>query len=224
MKFSASAGWIFLASAPAGESYICSMNTLTPADYANYWNQAISFQQYTSNVETEAASNPTEGDSKYVPLNWKRMQRIQKTYNLSPAALQALSQLNKPVYWLVITENWCGDSAQSTPIMEKMAEAAGGNIELRLIYRDANPDLMNAHLTGTSMSIPKVIQLDSDFNVIGSWGPRPNKAQQMVIRLKSNPATAHTYAEELHKWYAQDKQAGIEAGLLDLVKEAIMAF
>ncbi len=197
------------------------MNTLSPADYANYWNQAISFQQYTTNVETEAASNPTEGNSKYVPINWQRMQRIKKTVSLSPAALQLLGQLSKPIHWLVITENWCGDSAQSTPIMEKMAEAAGGNIELRFIYRDANPDLMNAHLTGTSMSIPKVIQLDSAFHVIGSWGPRPDKAHQLVIRLKSNPATAHTYSEELQKWYNQDKQMGIEAGLRDLIKEAV---
>ena len=197
------------------------MNTLTPTDYASYWDQAISFQQYATNVETEAATNPTEGNSKYVPINWKRMQRIQKTYTLSPAAVELLGQLNKPIRWLVITENWCGDSAQSTPIMEKMVEAADGHIEIRFIYRDANLELMNAHLTGTSMSIPKVIQLDSTFHVIGSWGPRPDKAHQLVLRLKSNPATAHTYTEELHRWYAQDKQVGIEAGLMDLVKEAI---
>ena len=197
------------------------MNTLMPIDYASYWDQAISFQQYTINVETEAATNPTEGYSKYVPINWKRMQRIQKTYNLSPAAAELLGQLNKPIRWLVITENWCGDSAQSTPIMEKMVEAADGHIEMRFIYRDANPELMNAHLTGTSMSIPKVIQLDEAFHVTGSWGPRPDEAQQLVLRLKSDPVTAHTYTEELHRWYAQDKQVGIETGLMDLVKEAI---
>lgn len=197
------------------------MNTLTPADYANYWNQAFTYPQYANNVETEAASKPTTGNSKYVPINWQRMQRIKKTAALSPAALELLGQLNKPVYWLVITENWCGDSAQSTPIMELMAEASNGKIELRFIYRDANPDLMNAHLTGTSMSIPKVIQLDSDFKVIGSWGPRPDKAHQLVIRLRSNPATEHTYSEELQKWYTQDKQVGIEAGLMELVRVAV---
>jgi hypothetical protein len=197
------------------------MNTLTPTDYASYWDQAIPFRQYATNVETEAATNPTEGNSKYVPINWKRMQRIQKTYDLSPVAVELLGKLNKRIRWLVITENWCGDSAQSTPIMEKMAEAADGYIEMRFIYRDANIDLMNAHLTGTSMSIPKVIQLDDAFHVTGSWGPRPDKAHQLVLRLKSNPATAHTYSEELHRWYAQDKQVGVEAGLMDLVKEAI---
>lgn len=197
------------------------MNTLTPADYSAYWDQAISYPHYMANVETEAATNPTEGNAKYVPINWKRMQRITKTAPLSPAAQQLPGQLKEKIYWLVITENWCGDSAQSTPIMEKMVEASNGKIEMRFIYRDTNLELMNAHLTGTSQSIPKVIQLDRDFHVIGSWGPRPDKAHQLVLRLKSNPATAHTYSEELHKWYAQDKQVGIEAGLLDLLKEAI---
>lgn len=197
------------------------MNSLNPSDYAVYWDQAVSFSEYSASVEAEAASNPTVGNSKYVPINWRRMNRITKTAQLSSAALQVLTQLKRKLRWLVITENWCGDSAQSTPIMNMLANASGGNIELRLIYRDANLPLMNAHLTGTSMSIPKVIQLDSNFNVIATWGPRPDKAQQMVIRLKSNPTTAPTYSEELHKWYAQDKQMGIEAGLVALIKEAI---
>lgn len=197
------------------------MNTLTPTDYASYWDQAISYQQYVTNVEKEAATNPIEGNSKYVPINLKRMQRIQKTYTLSPVAVEILNQLNRPIRWLVITENWCGDSAQSTSVMEKMAEASNWNIEMRFIYRDANPVLMNAHLTGASMSIPKVIQLDGAFHVTGSWGPRPDKAQQLVLGLKSNPATAHSYSEELHRWYARDKQAGIEIELLKLIEGAI---
>ena len=199
------------------------MNTLTPADYSAYWDQAISYPHYMASVEAEAATNPTEGNAKYVPINWKRMQRITRTAQLSPAARELPDQLKEKIYWLVITENWCGDSAQSTPIMEKFVEASNGKIEMRFNYRDANLELMNAHLTGTSQSIPKVIQLDRDFQVIGNWGPRPDKAHQLVLRLKSNPATAHTYSEELHKWYAQDKQVGIEAGLIDLVKEAITA-
>ncbi|MBS1663601.1 MAG: thioredoxin family protein [Bacteroidetes bacterium] len=197
------------------------MNTLTSSDYASYWSQAVPFETYTASVEAEANSNPTVGNSKYVPINWRRMHRIMKTAQLSNTTLKVLSQLHKKVRWLVITENWCGDSAQSTPIMHMLAEASNGSIELRFIYRDANLPLMNAHLTGMSMSIPKVIQLDADFNVTGTWGPRPDKAQQMVLRLKSNPTTAPTYNEELHRWYAQDKQMGIEDGLVELIKEAI---
>ena len=60
-----------------------------------------------------------------------------------------------------------------------VTEKSGGMIEIRFIYRDANLELMNAHLTGTSMSIPKLIQLDTAFNVLDSWGPRPEKAQQI---------------------------------------------
>lgn len=196
------------------------MNTLTPADYEAYWRKAIPFKDYSASIEAEAATNPTSGNSKYVPINWKRMQRIGKTMLLSTAAIDALNAIKSPLRWLVITENWCGDSAQSTPIMHLLEQASNGKLELRFIYRDENPELINAHLTGTSMSIPKVIQLNDTFEVTGSWGPRPDKAHQLVLRLKSNPATEHTYSEELHRWYAQDKQMSIEADLVDLLKTA----
>ena len=171
--------------------------------------------QVTVTVDVASSTVPESG------AKLPKASGVAVTVQLSPAARQLPDQLKEKIYWLVITENWCGDSAQSTPIMEKFVEASNGKIEMRFIYRDTNLELMNAHLTGTSQSIPKVIQLDKGFHVIGSWGPRPDKAHQLVLRLKSNPATAHTYSEELHKWYAQDKQVGIETGLLDLVKEAI---
>jgi hypothetical protein len=38
----------------------------------------------------------------------------------------------------------------------------------------------------------------------------------MVKELKSNPATAATYANELHLWYAKDKQQSLETSINDL--------
>ena len=59
--------------------------------------------------------------------------------------------------WLVLTEAWCGDAAQSLPIINKMAEVSD-NITLRLILRDENLDVMDQFLqNGRSRSIPKLI-------------------------------------------------------------------
>lgn len=197
------------------------MTTFTPADYKEYWEQAISYSRYLGNIEREAACDTLTGNNKYIPLNLQRMHRIDKITHLSEEAVALLGTLKENIYWLVITENWCGDAAQSTPVMHRLAAASGGKIALRFIYRDQHLALMNAHLTGTSQSIPKIIQLNHHFDITGTWGPRPAKAHQMVLRLKSNPETAGMYAEQLHKWYAQDKQAGIELELLALVKEAV---
>jgi hypothetical protein len=79
---------------------------------------------------------------------------------------------------------------------------------------------MNAYLTNGSRSIPKLVQLNEHFNVTGIWGPRPTTAQKLVMELKANPATAPTYANELHLWYAKDKQQSMEQEVKQLIFRA----
>jgi len=75
---------------------------------------------------------------------------------------------------------------------------------------------MQAHLTNGGMAIPKIVQLDAQNLLISDWGPRPQEAQNLVIQLKSNPETAANYSEELHRWYAKDKQQSTVTELLEL--------
>ena len=51
-------------------------------------------------------------------------------------------------------------------------------------------------------------------------GTRPQEAMALVKRIKSDPAIAHTYSQEVHKWYAQDKQQNIQAELAVLLGHA----
>jgi hypothetical protein len=62
--------------------------------------------------------------------------------------------------------------------------------------------------------------LDNQFNVTGIWGPRPLVAQNLVKLLKSNPETAEIYAQELHLWYARDKQISIDSEIQKLLTKA----
>ena len=48
----------------------------------------------------------------------------------------------------------------------------------------------------------------------------PKEAMALVKRIKSDPAIAHTYSQEVHKWYAQDKQQNIQAELAVLLGHA----
>ena len=49
---------------------------------------------------------------------------------------------------LVLNEDWCGDSVNIVPIIAKLAESVS-NMELRILRRDENLDIMDSHLTGT---------------------------------------------------------------------------
>lgn len=196
-----------------------SIHQLSKFEYKGYFEQAINFDSYLIKMQEEAALKASEGLLAYVPMNLQRVTRILKAYQVSPELLEAVGQIQHKINWLAITENWCGDAAQIIPVMHKIAEASAGKITLKLIYRDAHLPLIDAHLTGSSRSIPKLIQLDTHFNLTAIWGPRPNEAQQLVIDLKKNPATADKYSEELHKWYAQNKQAFIERDLIKAIQK-----
>jgi thioredoxin-like negative regulator of GroEL len=148
------------------------------------------------------------------------MRRIGKTVELLPEVVEAIAGVPQGTHWLVLSEPWCGDAAQSLPVLAAIAEQSGGKIEIKIVYRDANPELMDAYLTGQSRAIPKLVQLDSHLNVTGIWGPRPTVAQKMVLELRSDPQTAPKYAELLHKWYADDRQESIQRELVKLLHKA----
>ena len=104
---------------------------------------------------------------------------------------------------LVLSEDWCGDAVNTVPAVAKLAERAP-NVDLRVLDRDANPDLMDAHLTGSSRSIPVVIALDEWFEERGWWGPRPTVLQHWVSGQGQLLEKTARY-REARVWYARDQ-------------------
>jgi len=186
----------------------------------SFLEKSIDYVTYRLNMAADVAS-PTEDPYKeYKSMNVHRMDRVEKTYKPSEELLHILQELKKPQTWLVISEYWCGDAAQIVPIFEKMALASEGKINFRLIYRDENLELMDAFLTHGTRSIPKLVIADEKGEVINSWGPRPDEAQEMVKILKANPETAQDYANALHLWYAKDRQKSTEQELKEFILQA----
>lgn len=193
---------------------------LTKGDYQTYLQQGISYQQYKQNMAEDLALNKDLKIKEYINLNQRRMHRVEKTYIPSAQIITQVKNLKHKTYWLILTEHWCGDASQSLPALHALAELSEGKIEMKLVYRDQNDELMNAYLTNGTRSIPKLVQLDEHFNVTGIWGPRPTVAQKLVKELKANPATASSYANELHLWYAKDKQQNLEKETAQLLFRA----
>ena len=189
-------------------------------DYKNYFQKAIRYNQYKQNMAEDLALSADLKTKEYINLNQRRMHRVEKTYIPSAEMITRVKSLQHKTYWLILTEHWCGDASQTLPVFNAIAELSEGKIEVKMVYRDRNDELMNAYLTNGTRSIPKLIQLDEHFNVTGIWGPRPTIAQKMVKELKSNPTTAATYANELHLWYAKDKQQNLEKEVAQLLFRA----
>ncbi len=142
--------------------------------------------------------------------------------SLPPDLASRAEKLEGRWHLLALSEDWCGDAVNVLPWVDRMAVAVP-SAQLRVLGRDANPDLMDAHLTdGRSRSIPVVIIYDEDFEEVGWWGPRPSELQQWVKQEGLKLPTEERYAE-VRRRYARDRGRSIVEELLALLEAGIPA-
>lgn len=188
-------------------------------------NNSFSYLEYRELVTRLISEGKSTGHSqtedllKYSQLNETRMNRLEKTIEVPNEISEKLNALPKNYIWLTLTEGWCGDAAQIIPILHKMDEASS-KIDLRLVLRDDNDDLMQLFLTNGSKSVPKVIILDKDTKeVVTTWGPRPEPARKLIADYKAkNGVVDEPIKIELQKWYLHDKGLTTMNELVTLIK------
>ncbi|HEX3072587.1 MAG TPA: thioredoxin family protein [Ignavibacteriales bacterium] len=144
-----------------------------------------------------------------IKLNFQRIRRINKTYTPSEDIIELVNNIKAPQLWMAISEDWCGDSAQNLPYIAKMAEL-NSNIDMRIISRDANPEIIDQYLTNGTRSIPIVVAFDEQGNELFKWGPRPAEGQALVNKAKSEGVPKDKFLEALHVWYAKNKGVALE--------------
>lgn len=187
--------------------------------------EGMSYQQYLDLIDQLILEGKATGgqDSEtylnYSTLNRARMKRIDKTCKLDQKLVDQLISIPENWTWLIITEGWCGDAAQNIPVLAALA-ASTPNIDLKIFLRDENLPLMDAHLTNGGRSIPKLVVLrSSDLVELGTWGPRPEAAQEMVLQHKQNPAEPYAeFVKKVQKWYNSDRNQSIQKEILNLVE------
>ena len=186
--------------------------------------KAMAYQEYRILVDSLSAEGKstgpeqTEALTNYTILNQRRMKRLDKTLKISDESVSKIKNFAKKVTWLVLTESWCGDAAQTMPMINKVAEI-NDSISLKVILRDENLDVMNRFLTNNTMSIPKLVMVsDETGEVIGEWGSRPSIATQMVIDYKNKHGMlTPEFKEELQVWYNKDKGQSTLSDLMELL-------
>ena len=74
---------------------------------------------------------------------------------------------------LCLSGIWCGDRVRSVPIVARLAGPAGPSVHLRIVDRDAVPELRDDLRVLGAMRVPMVLFLTEDFHAIGRYGDRP---------------------------------------------------
>jgi len=184
-----------------------------------YFEQGISFAVYMEDLERAVAEKRTSGPDQsefmvnYTLLNLHRMQRLLKYTEIRPSLQQKIRDRDRNIRILIITEFWCGDAAQNIPVIEK-ALSPNEHIEIRYVFRDEHPELIDRYLTNGGRSIPKMIVMDAETGAdLFTWGPRPAAAQAEMTRMKEAAFSKDAMIEGIQRWYIADKTLSMQAEL-----------
>lgn len=185
-------------------------------DYAQY---NLLFKQLVDEGRSTGEHDQMKVD--YTKLNFSRTKRLDKTAKIGEEQAEIFKNISSKQTWLVISEPWCGDAAQSLPYINKIAELSD-NIDLKIVLRDENLELMDQFLTNGSRSIPVVIMLDENLEVIQQWGPRSKAATEVVTTYKEEHGVIDdAFKELIQVWYNNDKGVSIVNDLAEMLEVSV---
>lgn len=184
-------------------------------------NSALTYSEYLEHVEEEL-TKPAETEEElamqnYTKLNATRIKRLDNTQEIPEEVKQSIQAISKKLDWIVLTEAWCGDAAQLVPVLNKLQEL-NSNIDMKILLRDSNLELMDRYLTNGGRSIPKLLVYDPEAEkVVGTWGPRPTGATKLMADYKAaHGVIDDEVKKQLQQWYNKDKGNGAMQDILNL--------
>ncbi|PZW43849.1 thioredoxin-like protein [Mesonia algae] len=174
-------------------------NAMSYTEYKTLMNDLLAENKSTAAIQEESLVE-------YSKLNQRRMKRWEKTLKITEEAEAFFKNYDQKMLWLVVSEGWCGDAAHGLPVLNALAEL-NPHIELKIVLRDSEDDLINQFLTNGAKSIPKLIMLkEENLEVIETWGPRPSTAAKLTADYKQEFGQLDaSFKEDLQRWYNQDK-------------------
>ncbi len=186
--------------------------------------KGVSYNEFVERVKELVATKSTTGEAQtdalinYTLLNDRRFKRWNKTLKVGDDVKSKVESYKKNITWLILTESWCGDAAHVMPVMNKVAELNDA-IDIKVVLRDENLELMDAFLTNGNQSIPKLIMIDdASGEVLNSYGPRPTEATKLVSDYKdTHGKLTPEFKEDLQRWYNKNKGQNVIQDLLGLL-------
>lgn len=138
------------------------------ATLSKWFEKGIPAQQYVDEMKTHQ----------------ENLLQIYNQFTVQASDHELFKQIaEKKIRVIVLTEDWCGDAMLNIPILMRIAEQA--QMDVRMLYRDQNLELMDQYLTnGTSRSIPIFIFIDEDGNELAHWGSRAPEVQAFVDQAR----------------------------------------
>ena len=191
-------------------------------------NNSLTYKQYIDlthkeieNTDVDSLNDAEKTLFEYKKLNLQRSSRIEKYYSVNDELKSIFQNIKQIQNWVIITENWCGDSAQTLPYIAAFTKI-NPLINFKIILRDSNLDIMDQYLTNGTRSIPKLIAFDENWNKLFEWGPRPKVAKDLMEQMKKEGLSKTEKYEKLHLWYGRNRGKDIEQEFKEILSMQII--
>ncbi|MCO6461688.1 MAG: thioredoxin family protein [Saprospiraceae bacterium] len=183
-----------------------------------FWDAGVSFARYLEKAKSDLAEMTDEKDSEmkeYYKLGIQRMERMMERYVPAEEHKAILNQKKFDGKILIISEPWCGDASQVVPVLTKFFQ----DQNVRITYRDQESSLIDDYLTNGAKSIPVVIIMNNEYEVISTWGARPKFGKELLTKHKENPElyTKDQFHNDLQVYYARNKGYDTIKEIVDLI-------
>jgi thioredoxin-like negative regulator of GroEL len=112
----------------------------------------------------------------------RRWAQAFETCKLTGPQFKLLESFVRQMNVLVVSGIWCGDCVQQAPLMQRIALAAPGKINLRVVDRDVHKELSSQLKINAGDRVPVVLFLAEDYELCSIYGERTLSRYRTIAR------------------------------------------
>jgi hypothetical protein len=126
--------------------------------------------------------------------------RIDTISTLGDDQKQRLRGYHRALRILMVCGVWCGDCIRQGPIIKRIVETCDDDVELRVMDRDANPEVRDELRILGAMRVPVVVFLTEDFFEVGRFGDQVLTTYRKMANALDREVQQDDSTSELSEW------------------------
>ncbi len=125
-----------------------------------------------SNLFADALPYDTFLDHHASEIHRTKWNKMHGRIRLSDSQRDLVVKFSRRMPVLCLAGAWCGDCVEQVPMFDHFAQTNPNAIDLRLLDRDAQPELRDALTINGGKRVPMVVFLSEDFQEVARFGDR----------------------------------------------------
>jgi len=142
-------------------------------DWPSIFAQSLTYEDFLKNHGTEA--------------HQQRWANMEAHVQLTPEQTDLVGGFVREMNVLCLAGAWCGDCVNQVPILKRIADA-DPKITLRLLDREAIPEVRDALTINGGQRVPAVVFLSEDWHVCAVGGDRVVAYYRQMAKDRLGPA------------------------------------